>query len=86
MCFLAFAMWKTLSEWQKRANLGSSPRTIVEELARIQTVDVVLPLENGRDMRLRCVVKPEKETQVLLDRLGLRLPKRLKAPEHYPEM
>lgn len=86
VCFLAFAMWKTLSEWQKRANLGSSPRTVIEEMARIQTVDVVLPLENGRDMRLRCVVKPETETQILLDRLGLRLPKRLRTPEHYPEM
>ncbi len=86
VCFLAYTMWKTLSEWQKRAHLGSSPRTIVEELARIQTVDVVLPLENGRNMRLRCVVKPERETQVLLDRLGLRLPKRLKAPGDYPEM
>jgi hypothetical protein len=86
VCFLAYAMWKTLSEWQKRARLGSSPRTIVEELARIQTVDVVLPLENGRDMRLRCVVKPEPETQSLIDRRGLSLPQRLKAPEHYPRM
>lgn len=81
VCFLAYAMWKTLSEWQKRANLGSSPRTVIEEMARIQTVDVILPLENGRDMRLRCVMKPEKETEILLNRLGLRLPKRLKAPE-----
>lgn len=86
VCFLAYAMWKTLSEWQKRANLGSSPRTIIEELARIQTVDVVLPLEGGRDMRLRCVMTPEKETQVLLDRLGLRLPKRLTAPNVAAEM
>ena len=80
VCFLAFAMWKTLEGWQKRAGLGSSPRTVLEELARIQCVDVVLPLENGRDMRLRCVVQPDKETQVLLDRLGLRLPKRLRVP------
>jgi len=86
VCFLAYAMWKTLSGWQKRARLGSSPRTVIEELARIQTVDVVLPLENGRDMRLRCVTKPEPETQVLLDRLGLRLPKRLRAPDIDREM
>jgi len=86
VCFLAYAMWKTLSEWQKRANLGSSPRTLIEEMARIQIVDVVLPLENGRDMRLRCVMKPEKETEILLNRLGLRLPKRLKAPELDVEM
>jgi len=78
VCFLAFAMWKTLEGWQKRAGLGSSPRTILQEMARIRTVDVVLPLETGGEMRLRCVVEPERETAVLLDRLGLRLPKRLR--------
>ena len=78
VCFLAFAMWKLLQGWQKRAGLGSSPRTILEEMARINCVDVVLPLENRKDMRLRCVVEPEKATAVLLDRLGLRLPKRLR--------
>ena len=86
VCFLAYAMWKTLSEWQKRAGLGSSPRTVMEEVARIQSADVVLPLENGRKMRLRCVMKPEKEAQILLDRLGLRLPKRMKLPELDIEM
>lgn len=85
VCFLAYAMWKTLSAWQKCAGLGSSPRTILEEMAQIQTVDVVLPLETGQEMRIRCVVKPDKEAQVLLDRLGIRLPNRLKAPEHCPE-
>lgn len=81
VCFLAFAMWKTLEGWQRRAGLGSSPRTLLEEMARIQSVDVVLPLETGGEMRLRCVVEPDKETAVLLDRLGLRLPKRLRQPD-----
>jgi transposase len=86
VCFLAFAMWKTLEGWQRRAGLGSSPRTILEEMARIHTVDVVLPLETGSEMRLRCVVDPDKETAVLLDRLGLRLPKRLRHPALRAEM
>jgi hypothetical protein len=29
--------------WQQRAGLGNSPRTILEELARIQSHDIVLP-------------------------------------------
>ena len=86
VCFLAFAMWKTLEGWQRRAGLGSSPRTILEEVARIQTVDVVLPLEAGGELRLRCVVEPEPETAVLLDRLGLRLPRRLRRPPLPAEM
>ncbi len=86
VCFLAHAMWKTLEGWQKQAGLGSSPRTILEEMARIQTVDVVLPLETGKDMRLRCVVDPDKETAVLIERLGLRLPKRLRQLKLVAEM
>ena len=86
VCFLAFALWKALEGWQKRAGLGSSPRTILEEMARINCVDVVLPLKTGKPMRLRCVVKPEDATAILVDRLGLRLPKRLEPPELPDEM
>lgn len=78
VCFLAYALWKTLEGWQKRAGLGSSPRTILDELKKIRTVDVVLPLDNGRDATLRCVVRPDPDQAMLLDRLGLRLPQRLR--------
>jgi transposase len=81
VCFLAYVLWKTLQGWQQRAHLGSSPRTVLDELAQITTVDVVLPLENDSTMRLRCVVKPEPATAAILDRLGLELPQRLRAPE-----
>jgi len=82
VCFLAYVLWKTLEQWQARAGLGNSPRTILDELARIQSTDVVLPLatEPPRDLRLRCVVRPGKAQAVLLDRLGLRLPERLRLP------
>lgn len=77
VCFLAYAMWKTLAGWQKKAGLGSSPRTVLEEFQRIQSTDVILPLENGEDLRLRCVVQPDDAQKTLLDHLGLTLPQRL---------
>jgi transposase len=82
VCFLAYVLWKTLEQWQARAGLGNSPRTILEELARIHSTDVVLPLADraGRELRLRCVVRPDKAQSALLDRLGLRLPERLRIP------
>ena len=82
VCFLAYVLWKTLEQWQKRAGLGNSPRTILDELAAIQSTDVVLPLADvpGRELRLRCVVRPDKAQAALLDRLGLRLPHRLRTP------
>ena len=88
VCFLAYVLWKTLEQWQKRAGLGNSPRMILDEIGRIQSADVVLPLaENpGRELRIRCVVRPEKEQALLLDRLGLRLPERLRIPPLVCEM
>ncbi len=82
VCFLAYVLWKTLEQWQSRAGLGNSPRTILAELGRIQSTDVVLPLAEDahRTLRIRCVVRPDKAQALLLDRLGLRLPERLKVP------
>jgi transposase len=82
VCFLAYVMWKTLEQWQQRAGLGNSPRTILEELARIHSADVVLPIadQRNRELRLRCVVRPDKSQAALLDRLGIRLPQRLRLP------
>lgn len=80
VCFLAYVLWKTLEQWQSRAGLGNSPRTVLGELARIQSADVVLPIRSGKELRLRCVVRPDKAQAALLDRLGLELPKRLRMP------
>jgi len=79
ICFLAYALWKTLQKWQSRAGLGDSPRTILTEFSRIHCADIVLPLADGsgRELRLRCIVRPEREQALLLQRLGLTLPQRL---------
>jgi transposase len=82
ICFLAYVLWKTLQQWQSRAGLGHSPRTILSEFSRIHSADIVLPLADGskRELRLRCVVRPEREQELLLQRLGLTLPERLRPP------
>jgi hypothetical protein len=59
VCFLAFVLWKSLEMWQQRAGLGNSPRTILEELAHIQSYDLVLPTETHGQIRLRCVTQPD---------------------------
>jgi transposase len=88
VCFLAYVLWKTLEQWQKRAGLGHSPRTILHELGRIQSSDVVLPLADGsgRELRIRCVVRPDKAQALLLERLGLELPERLRIPSRIVKM
>ncbi|MGH8308280.1 MAG: IS1634 family transposase [Steroidobacteraceae bacterium] len=82
VCFLAYVLWKTLEQWQSRAALGRSPRTLLTELGAIVSTDVLLPTATtpSRELRLRCVVRPDRAQAALLDRLGLRLPERLRIP------
>ena len=83
ICFLAYVLWKTLAQWMRRSGLGDAPRTVLEELAKIKSGDVVLPTLNSRGshsgtVRLRCVTEPDQAQKVLLHRLGITLPRRLR--------
>jgi transposase len=86
VCFLAYALRKTLEGWMAQAGLGNSPTTVLEELGRIQSTDVVAPTTDGRRIRLRCVVRPDKAQSTLLQHLGLKLPQRLRLPRGLREM
>ena len=90
VCFLAYALWKTLAGWMRAAGLGDAPRTLLYDLAKIKSGDVVLPAK-GRDgvdrtIRLRCVTEPDAAQQVLLHRLGLPLPRRLRRIDDLAQM
>lgn len=83
VCFLAYALWKTLAGWMKNARLGDAPRTLLEELAKLKSGDVTLTARSPRDghhrrIALRCVTEPDAAQAVLLQRLGLSLPRRLR--------
>lgn len=82
VCFLAYVLWKTLAQWMKGSGLGDAPRTVIEEFAKIKSGDVVLQARmvdgSHRTIRLRCVTTPDEAQKVLLNRLGLMLPQRLR--------
>jgi transposase len=91
VCFLAYVLWKALAQWMKAAGLGDAPRTLLRELAKIQSGDVVLPTvtaegQPGKTVRVRCVTTPDKAQKVLLNRLGLRLPQHLRYLEEVAQM
>jgi transposase len=86
VCFLAYVLWKILEGWQSRAGLGNSPRTLLEELRQIQSGDVILPTTTGEQIKLRCIVRPEKEQKILLQHLGLQIPRRMRIPEFASKM
>jgi transposase len=81
VCFLAFVLWKCLEMWQQRSGLGNSPRTVLDELLRIQSHDVVLPTSTHGEIRLRCITQPDPAQAALLERFGIVLPKRMRTDD-----
>ena len=74
VCFLAYVLWKTLSQRCQRAGLGHEPRRVFEELGKIQLVDVILPTRQGTEIRRRCVTQPTDHQAILLTHLKINLP------------
>jgi hypothetical protein len=49
---------------------------------KVHSMDVVLPLDTGAELRLRTVSKPDKPLAQLLQKLGLHLPQAPKQIEN----
>lgn len=78
VCFISYVLWKCLAQLCKQAGLGNEPRKVVKEIKNISLTDVVLPTRKGIDIRLRCVSKPDKSLAIIVQKLNLHLPSRLK--------
>ena len=91
VCFLSYVLWKSLAQWMRRAGLGDAPRTLLEEFSKIKSGDVVLPTRTRdgqpkKTVRIRCVTTPDEAQKVLLNRLGLTLPQRLRRIDEIAQM
>ena len=74
VCFLALALWRTLEMWMKSKGLGTCARQLLKEIATVRSLDVLLPVKDRPEMRLRVVTKPDRLVAELLAHLGLELP------------
>jgi transposase len=75
VCFLAYVLWKTMGQMCVNTGLGDEPRRVFDEIGKVRSVDVVLPLRGGGQIRRRCVSQPTDHQAILLQRLGLNIPK-----------
>ena len=78
VCFLAYVLWRTLGCMVKRSGMGDEPRRVLDELSKINLVDVVLPTSTGVEIRKRCITRPTEHQNILLQHLGLNLPRQFK--------
>ena len=77
VCFLAFVLWKTLAALCQRAGLGDEPRRVLSELSDLRALDVILPTDDGHEIRKRCLTRPSEHQAILLQKLGIELPTRI---------
>jgi transposase len=74
VCFLALALWRTLEMWMHSKGMGTCARQLLLEVSTIRSMDVILPVKNRGQLRLRVVARPDKPVAQLLAHLGLALP------------
>lgn len=77
VCFLAYVLWKCLSQMCNNSGLGNEPRKVIDEIKRIKLTDVILPTRNGVEIKLPCVSTPDDHQRILLQYLGLKIPARM---------
>lgn len=78
VCFLALAMWRSLAQWLSAKGLGTCARRLVNEMSQVRSLDIVLPVKDRGELRLRTVGQPDQSLQQLLAYLDLPLPNRPK--------
>lgn len=74
VAFLAYCLHVTLGRRLHALAPGLTARAALEKLSAISMIDVHLPTTDGRTLQLSRYTQPEKETQILLEKLRLELP------------
>ena len=74
VAFLAYCLYVTLQQRLRALAPGLTSRAVIEKMSAIQMVDVYLPTTDGRLLILPRYTIPEKDHQLLLQRLHLILP------------
>lgn len=75
MAFLAYCLQVTLKARLRPLATGLTPAEVLAKFKTKQMVDVHVPTTDGRALVLSRYTQPEAEHRMLLDRLGLKLPK-----------
>jgi transposase len=77
VAFLGYALWVTLKHLLCRSPSDLSPARALALLSTLQSVDIVLPTTDGRELRLRRITEPSPEQKRLLQQLKITLPEHL---------
>lgn len=89
ICFLAYCLHVTLGRRLRDLAPGLTTRSVLEKFAAVQMLDVRIPTTDAREVVLTRHTQPERELELLLDQLKLKLPEqpppKITAPASQPD-
>ena len=74
VAFVAYCLQVTLKQRLRALAPGLTPKAALEKFSAMQMVDVHLPTTDGRHLILKRYTQPEKDHEILLQQMKLRLP------------
>lgn len=74
LSFLAYCLHVTLRARLRPLAPGLTPRAVLEKFSGIQMLDVLVPTTDGRNLELSRYTQPDRDCQLLLEKLRLELP------------
>lgn len=74
IAFLAYCLHVTLTQLLRPHAGGLTARSVLDQFAAVQMLDVHIPTTDGRELILTRYTEPERELKLLLERLHLELP------------
>ena len=74
IAFLAYCLHATLAQQLRPHAPGLTPRSVLDQFAAVQLLDVQIPTTDNRQLTLTRYTEPEPALRLLLDKLRIQLP------------
>jgi transposase len=72
--FLSYCLQATLRQKLRNSASGLTSQAVLETLSRIQMLDVTIPTQDGRTLKMQRYTEAELEHKLILEKLSLTLP------------
>lgn len=74
VCFLAYCLHVTLKHWLRKLAPGLTPRQALDQLGKVQMIDLEFPTSDGRRLVLSRYTQPDAAVKLLLGGMGKSFP------------
>ena len=71
---MSYCLQATLRQKLRNNASGLTSQAVLETLSRIEMLDVSIPTQDGRTLKMQRYTEPEMEHKLILEKLNLNLP------------